>query len=148
MAAIASDVGQWGFRLFEKEKPSKVGEEEATKPSAEEVVKPPVIEESSSLVEEAIVVATEDKEAEEIKEETAPIEPVAVQLEREPSAAAVTVVEPVVEVPPPPPVEEETIVVIPTAQDPIAEVVLPKIELEGDLDQGNLEDKELYTTRE
>ena len=89
MATIASDVGQWGFRLFEKEKPSKVGEEEATKPSAEEVVKPPVIEESSSLVEEAIVVATEDKEAEAIKEETAPIEPVAVQLEREPSAAAV-----------------------------------------------------------
>lgn len=122
-----------GMRLFQK-KPSDV--------KVEEEVKQVVVEEVKPVVEEPAAGVLEEKEVRPAADADIPTE------------ADVPIEEPIVvaaqEVAPP--VKEETIiptaVQVPSDEPPVATEVEAPPAIEGDLGQGNLEDKELYTTRD
>lgn len=163
VSGMVSDVGKWGFKLFEKEKPvqkeivTKIADEPS--PSEKAIEEPNKSEDNiatSAVVEEVIVSSSEPAVEAEI-----------IILE-EPSKSEVNVQAtelpfPEMEAPIPTPYENIIKEDIPTKDTTVEsanqsadpEVLEPAsvtskqpLILEGDLGQGSLEDKELYTTRE
>jgi len=168
---MVSDVGKWGLKLFEKEKP--VQQEVATRNPDEQSPS----EKSISLVDQAVeepkksednIVSSAVIVEEVIVSSSEPAVEAEVTILEEPSKSEVNVQAtelplPEMEAPIPTPYEIVTEEDIPTkgatdeSANKNADADVLKLEtktsnqpliIEGDLGQGSLEDKELYTTRE
>ncbi len=157
---MTSDIGKWGFNLFEKEKPAAKAElaqeepaqEPELKVQAEEVVqleKP--VEPTAEIAE--VSVPQPESQIQEAAVEVLPNENTAETPIDSPTSGEQSPTEAV-----PPPANEgegsetgnlDTPTEEPKKEEEIVAAITPAaVVYEGDLGQGTLEDKELYTTRE
>ena len=174
VATMASDVTQWGFRLFEKKEEAVKVPSEEVQPAAELGKKEEAVAPEETKQEP---IATPPSQPEEKKEDVAPPppeepkeEPATIPVVSQPEEKAAEIVPkeeeqvnadpaaapesfPELEPPLPPtlnndePVQQEKPVIPEAPVTDAKEEKAPAV-VEGDLGQGVLEDKELYTTRD